>query len=100
MSLDSAQNCYTEKKILDSTRCSRQARTSIFCFKRFGFVTDVDKSLKENMREVLSRRIAVVCFNECNNMEFHDLSRTKVGTATHNLTSMLELGPTFFQRVL
>ena len=32
------------------------------------------------------KRKAAVCFNECNKMEFRDLLRNKVATATHNLT--------------
>ena len=34
-------------------------------------------------------------FNECNNMAFHDLSRNRVATSTHNLTSLLGLGEKF-----
>ena len=47
------------------------------------------------MNLVLEQRPAACYFNECNNMAFHDLSRDKVATATHNLTSLLGLGAKF-----
>ena len=62
---------------------------------------DVNKSVEENMIELLRRRrrIEAVCFNECNGMTFHNLSRHKVGTETHDLTSLLGLGPKFCPQV-
>ena len=65
----------------------------------FGFVPDVNKLVEVNMGKVLRRRIEAVYFNECNNMSFHDLSRDKVATATHSLTSFLGLGPKFPPKV-
>ena len=61
---------------------------------------DVNKEVEENMRDVLRRRIAAVCFNEYNSMAFHDLSRNKVATAAHNLTSLLGLGQSFAHRLM
>ena len=50
---------------------------------------DVNKLVEENIMEVLRRRIDAVYFNECNDMTFHDISRDKVATVTHDLTSLL-----------
>ena len=69
-----------QKKMLNSTQCSREDKTNLFCMKRF--LPDVNKSVEEDMREVLRRRIAAMCFNECNRMAFHELSLNKVATAT------------------
>ena len=60
------------------------------------FFLDINKSVEEDMRKVLRRRIAAVHFDECNNMAFHDLSRNKVVIVAHNLTSLLGLVPKLF----
>ena len=73
-------------------RSSRRDKSHSFCLNRFGFIPNVEKSIEENMKLVLEQRTAACYFNECNNMAFHDLSRDKVATATHNLTSLLGLG--------
>ena len=64
------------------------------------FLPDINKSVEENVREGLKQRTAAMCFNECNNMQFHDLPRNKVATATHNLTSLLGLDPKFSHRLI
>ena len=45
------------------------------------------------MRNVLNNKVVAMCFNECNNMTFYDLSRNKEAASACNLTSLLVLGP-------
>ena len=51
------------------------------------------------MKELYKTEDSAVHFNECNNVAFHDVSRNKVAIATHNLTSLLGLGPTICPHV-
>ena len=80
---------------LHNFRTSRKDKSDRFCMNRFGFIPNIDKTIEENMKLALEQRPAAVCFNECNNMSFHDLSRNKIATATLNLTSLLGLGAKF-----
>ena len=44
-------------------------------FEKIGFIPNADKIVKEIIRNVLENEAASTRFIECNNMDFHDLSR-------------------------
>ena len=41
----------------------------------------------------MKNKIIAACFNECNNMVFHDLSRNYEAASVYKTTSLLGLGP-------
>ena len=77
---------------MKNLRHSKEDKSNAFFIKRFDFIPNIDILVEENKKIVLKQRIAAMHFNEYSNVAFHDLSRHKVETLTHNLTSLLGFG--------
>ena len=81
-----------QQKKLDDIRFAQEAKINLFCSKHLGFISIIDEKVEENMKIALKNKVAAMYFNECNNVAFHNLSRNKIATSSHNLTSLLGLG--------
>ena len=72
----------TKQKDRSNRMClSKEANIHWFCIKKFGFMSNVEKPVEENMKKVIKHVMSAACFDDRNNTAHHALSINKEATS-------------------